>query len=128
MEAIPLLSAAIIIFKTKYMNEINIKEHRFLSLIKSEGFVPIIIGGFLRYIIAQWKINNPYYTEEQRKPLELYINDVLIKNGVDFEVWFNNNYYSNIQYRYMGNDYFVMVTEIDLSTGKSVELNEGVAK
>lgn len=103
------------------MTEIKIQEGRYLSLIDSEKLVPVIMEGVLRLLIKEWKRNNPYKTQEERKPLEAYISEKLKELKIPIEAVFNNTYYCLIQFWYGGDYYNVGVTEIDLSTGLSTE-------
>jgi len=103
------------------MTEIKISEHRFLSLIESEKVVPVIMIGVIRFLIDKWKETNPYKTEKEREPLERYVSEKLQQLGIPIKAGFNNNYHCIIQFYYAGDYHNVGVTEIDTSTGLSIE-------
>jgi len=103
------------------MSEIKIAEERFLSLIKSENHVPLVLSGFIAHLVKEWKKVNDYKTEEQRKFLADYIKNILKENSIDLKVGFNNNYYCNITYMYKFQTYFIGVVDVDPFTGKIKE-------
>ncbi len=101
------------------MNEINIQENRFLSLIESEKELPKVISAFISYLVMVWKISNTYTTQDDRKPLIKYIQDEMSFVGYKYDFWFNNTYNNCIMFRYAQEDYFIGVCDIDVSTGNA---------
>lgn len=99
------------------MTEIKIHESRYLSLIESETFVPRLIKGFVQHLVNEWKKDNLYRTEEERKEVYGYVRTALDNVGIETEVYFNNTYNCMLMFRYKGEDYFITVAKIDTITG-----------
>ena len=104
------------------MSEIKIQENRFLALIECEKFVPIILEAFLKHLVVEWKKTNSFKTKKERELLLSYIDSCFKEVGFDYSFYFNNSYNNCLQFRdHQLNNYFVKVTEVNHSTGESIE-------